>query len=219
MSIHVSDCDDEADSYADLRVQQVAIKTTIQSGQADASPSVIYDIPILRDAGLQNDELAELVALERDIVCGFRSNSQNETAPPAVEVEGGLGVNMSEPEEFTTEGNAPVTTTVDGTNVVKILGSTENAAELDIYHQNASPFYDDDTTAGGGAGFFAGSPYRKINYRDEFGQGPILDANDELNAKQEVDTHTVDNAFRTLSSYTLYWDVREVEGARQPFGL
>jgi len=211
--------------YADLDVQHIAHKVNNSTSGSGLSFDVTdnREFAVQDEFGLDNDELAELVALRTSIIAGPTANVSSETEPGYVNWEGGLGVNMAT-EEFSTTGNAFANDIVppeDGSVTLGVAwGQDENPAQLDIWHLISQAGFN-DTPNGTGGGGIAMNRETNVDFRGGLveGHGPVLDANDDLNSYIEMDTDTITHHHKCLVHYTLYYNTMTVEGARQAFGV
>lgn len=168
--------------------------------------------------GLDNDELAELVAfrVQYGVALGPVSS---QTAPGTVRVEFGAGYNLQD-EEFLQVGGTFTTEDIDssGTDDIQTVEADTDEVGQIWAAQTGATLPIDDSTDGPGAGADVEFDNEMVDFRAMLGGGPILDATDDFTPRVRVDQNNAGVRVEAQAVYTLYYDVETMEGGRPRFG-
>lgn len=217
-----------SDSYSEFEVQQVGLRQQPgQSGTGDNGNNVeredVYTTTPVDQNGIDNDELAELVAFYRTVRL-FIQDEDAETQSEAGDAdgEGGMGINIGGSDDFAVQVPANRTTEARGTPGPPsedggfIAGEADDPGQIDYWQVGAEAGFQDDVNGPGGGGA-TGVSDRYVNLRTQFGSGPYVDRTDDIDFLVEtVNNDVVGRTFHEVI-YTLYWDVTTVEGGRAAF--
>jgi hypothetical protein len=102
--------------------------------------------------------------------------------------------------------------------------SEKNNRNLDFSQNSVQAPFNELNDQGGGGG---GAPPTPSNEREQmfagdnglFDHGPVLDSNDTLNVRSEVEKNNTTYDVRVRGFYVLGWRIHEVENARPSFGI
>jgi len=193
-------------------------------GDADAGPTVkegfSRDFPIT-DRGLNPDEVAELVGMNvRALVFSQADQPQDSLGSMTATLEAGFNLsgeeflygNYDELEQFD----------VDDSGTVDFENRSNSIDEQGLLWAQAMQFekgYDDDSNGNGGAGGSGNHTEEWIPFRDRFGQGPIVDEIDDFSSKILLDLENMIATCEARATYSLYYNVMELEEARSRYGL
>lgn len=221
--------------WGSLEHQQIFSYYTIDPDDIERSRNV-YVLEQARtveplNGELAPDEVAELVSLDISLLKAHIEPTGNEMPDPGlVMIEAELSFNpesvieaATKPQIDTMGGEAFETNTAYGQTVnpgphVSLQGLNELSPDVIWFGEsrNYTPFKDE--AAGiGGAPTAEGSQNRYFrNFRAEYGEGPIIDADANLFEHIFINAGTTHNvvehqAFEGILGYTLTWDVHNVE--------
>lgn len=209
-------------TYADYELQQIGYETSAIG--SDENVRTFHSHEPVRDRGLENDEVAELVAGVFFAQCSLDDFESNATQKPgSAEHKGTWGANLNFPETGAGDWVTEETNPTNGQNIATVSGgSTRFEQDEPGVFENflctaISPHQDTaNQQAGGGS---AETVQWSMNYRNMFGRGPILDASDELTLGVAVVRN--ETSFTAEGTFTarLVWDVSTVEDERKEFAL
>lgn len=195
--------------YNNLQYQYVGFKRNV----TDPSVNQAFDIntEAIDERELDHDELAELVYLRRIMSLQVDEDpgdaSQSETGN--LQVSATLEVNSGEGEWLTSDQRDP--------EFVE-----ENNRNLDASEMSYSVAFVDTSASAGGPGGGDTHSEREVMYAGPnglFDHGPVLDANDSLDARFELDKRNIVFNTRLRCYYVLGWRVHRIEDARPEFGI
>lgn len=205
-------------SYADHDVQVIGFKIT-NDDQRFASLESNQQYDPVRKGGIDNNEVAELVGFYRYVNLTTQGEVANdETAVGSAKAEHAMGINLSSEVENPTAGF-----TVSPTAEREDLGN-DDSSDVTVFNDDEPGVLDwaSITSNPGVTGPGIGSPgvdgfeYRDVDLRARFGEGPYVDATDEISIDGEVDKFEVSSQCDLEVTYGLYWNVSTVEGRRRP---
>jgi len=203
-------------SYNDLHYQYIGIdeQERFTSGNSEDAQAFAYSTEPIEDRELDHNELAELVYLRRQ-ACFFIQDDQANDQDQAGSFQGSVVLEVnSGPGEWL---NSDQRFDVDNS-----FYSEENNRNLDVVEAVITPGYSNDTTQNGGPGSLAPAFERETAYAGSsglFDHGPVLDPNDELDVRIELDAQNNIEVMKARVFYVLGWRVHEIEDARPQFGI
>lgn len=209
---------DERDQFAynDLEYQEISTEVNSTSSTPDDTALTTLSLDPVGPQELDNNELAELVYLRRHAMAQIRENETlaNQSRPSTAQFSAVLEVNSGEAEWLTTDQfpNA-------GPPGYKVDTKLQN---LDAFETVGHTGFIDAGTAFAGASGGDDANYREYHFagpNSNFLFGPILDANDDLDIRQEIDKEDLIYPVRLRVQWVLGWMIHEVEGARPQFGV
>jgi hypothetical protein len=217
-------------SYADYEHQH--LNFIRQFGGLDNSANSLVQSrvePLENRGGLENDEVAEMVALRAYTSLGVeRADNRSNTEPGRGNVRGVLGANLDEFDQLDEGENQAGTHTfledVEG-NFSDSGASNVDAASTDapgIFYHHAdgfSPGFNDTAAGSGGGAGYSLMEAELINFRDLYGRGPILDASDEIVAITRLINEQNDFDWEFNLRASVVWDVSTIEDERKEFAL
>lgn len=172
----------------------------------------------ITERGLDPDELAELRAMRISIgpTAGAGEN-QTQRGEFSFTVEAGF--NMSEGEALSTGSSSTTTDTdSDGTDEINVVvNDTDEVGQIYAYNDNFNIGYEAPSDSAGAAGT-GNSNTEVISMSELFGSGPYVDAADDFNSQITVRPENVVEKLGVEVTYSLYYDVSQVEGGRTRFG-
>jgi len=210
----------KADEYADYEVQVIHGRINTDGVGPDGSVDEVIEYEPVSDRGIDSDELAELVAMYRDVTLVINdedNNDQNQIGQALMEF--GLGINLSE-SEFAEQsgpqhGATEVDTTSDGSvfqNNYSEPGVLDHVNEVSqrAAHENSTS--QNKSIGGNGLRF-----ERFMNFSDNFHTGPFVDRTDDITAHFEVGHDNLVSRAAAYFSVVLYWNVEEMPEGRASF--
>jgi hypothetical protein len=202
----------EDEFYGNLEWQTVRVGALIGTGTGNSNDSqaTAASIEPVGPAELANDEVAELVYFRRllDMEINVAGDTDNQEATEH-NVKGEMGVNL-DPGSGTNEQFA----TSDQNFGVNGISFNSDRTHLDVAAIGTGSI--PQNVAGGSAagGFGVNAMERDINYRNHFGMGPFLDADDSLDFRVEAGQRNSNAGVFADYYVTFAWDISTVEGAR-----
>lgn len=205
--------------YTDHRFTNFSLEAE-QQGANNSSGTVewVLDVP-----KLDNDELANLRYIHA--VLSTRNDPEAGTAntsPGTIHAQAAIGVNLQS-AEWVQEG-----TTTSGVSqeysdgimagIDTSIAESDDPGEWVTMSATGEAGFQDNTagTAGGGS---AGVDRVVRRFPQETGEGPWLDATDDVKVRLEVTKNTTDSDARGYVSGQLGWVVLEDQSARPRYGL
>lgn len=192
--------------YADHDVQALSFQITTP-GSAQDNEFILTTEPV-QERGIDNDELAELVAMYRTVrlTPSDEQTASNVTAQ-GISGEANFGINNDQKSEQLTDLPANNTLILEDGPVdgFGAIGGSTDPGILDGV---------------GLAGFETSSSgptaERFMNFKHELGSGPYVDRTDDLVFAGEVNSRTEDNLILEYS-VILYWNTTEMPEGRPSF--
>jgi len=222
---HMNGGTEMAESYGGLEFQQISVELSQDGGNADQPVEAFSNIEPVEPQGLDNDEIAELVDIEVVYILFVRSNSVNENQTEQGNVLGEFAIEVN---PGTRDGTLPQLTT-DGSPFQN--GENRETLDNEFIYEDDEPgrlfFAEVGVPAGfssggegrGGAGDEGESHRYQKNYRNDYGRGPAVDANDDLGVFCEIGNENVTSEVQIKMHAQLAWDIHTVEGQRGQFHL
>jgi hypothetical protein len=213
--------------YSDFEYQHV--QANLQIGQADADngvrnvSSAVGIEPLEDKAGLDVNEVAELVYFELVAGVEYEAESDNLTASSSTEFRGVFGINLRGADsEFIDSGSNRAGTTerfaLSDDAGSSVGHSKTDDAVLQPFVTDASPAFDDDVNgSGGGAGL--DHFHTEKAYRNMVGRGPVIDSNDELSFVMRLVAGDSNITETGRVRATLVWDTMETDDAGRRFSV
>lgn len=200
---------DYGTDYSDFQYQHVTL-TPENSG------NFLFEIePLQGRAGLDNNEVAELVHLEVQASMEFETESNDQDVGASAELRGTVSINLDRPNGLNGIGN----------ELIEQVNETQSGFEavddriLQLFTARGTPAFDDETNGPGGASHDSGMLYEN-HYRDVTARGPVLDSTDDVTINGSLITgDTLDGVVRGNVRITMIWDVAEVSDAGRAFSV
>jgi len=221
--VHRTD-DAMAQSYGELEFQQLSAFFSQDGGNADEEVEVFKNVEPVEPQGLDNDEIAELVYMDVEYAVVIRDDStdNNQTELGNAIAEYSIEVNPGNRDgqilNLTANGDA----FTDGENLATgdgALFEDDEPGRLFFGLQAVTAGFSSGAEGRGG-GTDAGESSRfQQHFRDTYGRGPAVDANDDLGVFMEIDNDNVTAGINIQMTAQLVWDVHTVEGQRGQFAL
>ena len=203
--------------YDDFIHQHFAVELLVPNNTDDQKLILEGEFPIEPADGVDRGELYELVWLEAsyriappDTVNAMSNMAYRSELSFRPELANEIDTSGTSTETFTTEGG--------NSRDVNILGNTRGRLDDDLLwwtNDRAESGFDNGTDSTGGSASNTGMNFWSLNFRDEFGQGPIVDRHDLLywnlvtNERFTADNYAFHQHFRFV------WDQVEEEGGRR----
>lgn len=229
MSVNMDMSDDMAD-YADFEYQHEKLGlgidgTVTQSGNINFAAQAEIE-PLAEAAGLDNNEVAELVFLAVHAYVEPESEAADQNVASATELRGVVGINLPADntaeldnrtsggsiEEYDAAGDA-----VEGGSRTSLAGTVDDRL-LEPFATISGPPFDDEANGLGGS--VTSDAYQsETNYRDLVGRGPVLDSTDQItiNARLVTDDSLLTEKGNVI--VTMVWDTAEVSDAGRAFSV
>jgi len=199
-------------NYNDLNYQYVGFKRLIGGSPTEEGIFQIETEPI-DERELDHNQLAELVYMRRHMFTQVEVTGDiiDQTETGNAETVVTFEVNSGEQEWLNSDQR--------GAEYVE-----ENNRNFDLNHMAVQvPFNEaGDSGGGGGGGPPTSTAEREVMFAGPnglFHRGPVLDANDTLNFRYEIDLNNCVYDVRLKTYYVLGWRLHEVENARPEFGI
>lgn len=217
----VSDDGTVADlAYTDFEIQPFNLEVE-NVGASNSAEAIDFSMdPFGR--GLENSELAQMAFL--DVHLSVRNDPDagtSNTSPGTLHGNAELGINMDESDMTMRTGEDGLVETEDasGNGVVNTIAARtgDEAGSLALLTASAEAGFQDGTNTAG-AGGMSGDRVQK-DYQAAFGEGPWVDATDDVSGRLQVIKNTTDSDGRATLRGHLGWLVVEDESARPRFGL
>jgi len=222
---------DDSVDYSDFEFEQVSHQLRVDQsayGGTNIGVGVVDDVEVLgAQAGLSNDEVAEVVYHELTATLEFDDEIGDQDVGTFSEARGAFGVDLS--GQNLINNTVPVRNE-DGDDVV--IGNSGNGdatgpgTDSKIFQTSQPEVFQmwrtmgappgDDETGGPGTGAFTDQFQRERNWRDLVGRGPVLDSKDNLSfATKVIVGDTVIDPTVNVDVHLVY-DIAEMEegGAR-----
>jgi len=206
-------------SYGDYQHEQLEYNINNTSGVGQNAFVEIKHDPLERKGGLDNDEVAELVGYEANIIIAKDPAPNGAVEDGLYEHRGVWGVNL--------QANDITSGPPSGTDAADFDTNRIVSVDTDVGTDTSAPSYAAETIE---QGVFlqydivsdaAGESIRTSKHmRDWYDRGPVIDATDELSfigAAIKQDGTEAD--MEATLSLNLIWDIAVVEGVRNRFSL
>jgi len=198
-------------------------------GDSSGAASAVQSFEVLGGVGgLDNNEVAELVALEVQAVMEHEDGAADQNVATSTEFRGNVGINLPESEGAFVDPNSDRTAVGTGSIVrvddieegsVTLKGVTDtDDRRLQHFKVVGGPPFDDETNGVGGNNFSTDF-YALKNYRQLTGRGPILDSNDEVSIALNVAMEDAILGVNGSVKVHCIWDIAETDDAGRAFGL
>lgn len=212
--------------YSDFEFQQLQYELTATPDGSNSNVNVQAGVdvePLQGQAGLDNNEVAELVYYSISANIEPEDEEDDQNAATATELRGTFGINLPKSQDGLV-GNAPQTegdvffsrgATDDSGMDVKVLSEDRI---LDTFQCRAGLPFDDEANGTGGTfshdGFYTEKAFRPIT-----GRGPVLDAGDDLTMNQVLVSGDTIIRVSSQVKVQLMWDVSTVDDAGRQFSV
>lgn len=223
--VHRND-DTMAESYSELEFQQISANITLGAGNADQDTEAFSNIEPVEPQGLDNDEIAELVDIEVVTLLQVRTDSldDNQTELGSIFAEYSIEVNPGTRDgqilNLTADGDPFQTIEGDETALTgNQLFEDDEPGRLFFDYKAAPAGFSSGAEGRGGDGDRGEVSRYQRNYRNDFGRGPAVDANDDLGVFMELGNDNVTAEVNIQMTAQLVWDIHTVEGQRGQFAL
>jgi len=219
--------------YSDFEYQVFDVDLIIAAGGAagNLGADAVYTIEPLGDAaGLDNNEVAEIVYTE--LHCGFENEDEeaDQDVATTAEARGAMGINLPASQAAflsatQTAASAQLDATVIRTNpdtneddVITNGNSKTDDRFLQFFRAQTGYPFDDETNGPGGGGSHENF-YAEKNWRTLTGRGPVLDANDDLSVAVSANaSDSVIGLSVNVRGHIVY-DVAEMSDAGRRFSV
>lgn len=206
------DMDDRLEHYGDLEVQNIRVGAT--TGQGGGAVANSASVEPLGPSELDNDEVAELVHVFRDLTVEtiLQDPDGDNGEENSLSAQYEMQVNASP-----SGGTNPQFITSDQHFGVNGLAEQSDEPVLDfarVLPQVAAIEEPGTGFTGGGGGGGGTSSQRDMGFRERFGMGPFLDNDDSLDFRLESTARGFAGALVSDVIVQAYWLTYTVEGAR-----
>lgn len=207
----------DADRYSEFDVQLATVQNSADGGSSNAESETVHEIEPIAPTTLDNNEVAELVAHYRVIKARVNKGFQADIdGNGSLNVEYSMAVNTPNRDDHLPQLTGD---DIGPADLVDQEGSTIVPDGVNSTTISDAETLDFDSFAMIGAGNGNGHSVRYINHRDEFGRGPVLDANDRIHVFLENDRQANDAQTRLQTFHAFYWDTATLEEVRTPLGV
>jgi hypothetical protein len=175
--------------------------------------------PLEGAAGLDNNEVAELVYLQTDVYIEYESEQNDQNTASATELRGVVGINLpaSGQAELDNRTGGSVTPYDGGSADFQVTAESVDDRVLENFSVIGSPPFDDEAGPGGNAAE-NGRLYEKA-YRQITGRGPVLDSTDDITINARIIQDDSILPERGNVNLHMIWDVAEVSDAGRAFSV
>jgi hypothetical protein len=210
-------------SYSDHEVQvchaALDIDATSDSAESSNGATATFENEILDENGLENDEMAELVATRYQVDFQLRDvprEDQDQLGGAVTDYGFGINIDLN---DLSAKRSQAEPDSVDLSPQGEARGASGFRANYDepglllderLYIRGA---FDDTENGTGGSGQCRSSS-GWMQWRELFGEGPYADASDEFVQTMEVTPKNLLSRVKLEWSVVNYWRVYTVEGAR-----
>lgn len=221
------------------------LKHSVPAGEAvdqdtGISTYITYsDEPLYDSGGLDHNEVAEIVGHEVRILGQFEDGSAEDgpedypLEPASVQVRGSLGINLDQQniingfqEESRGDGDTVQLTNPNLDGAASVYSSDEQGRLQTFGLDAMAPTFENDAAADSSGPYGLGGVVQKgtdvrLVYPTDMGiRGPVVDENDDLSVVAGlVMEQTEQIPFEAYVQVSLYYNVMEIEGVRQDFGM
>jgi hypothetical protein len=217
MSIGTSPSELLQDGYGDIEVQTIDVVGAFV-GNGNEKDGIVKDVTVDPAGGLERDELAEIVAMDAKVTTSTRDDAEdNQDQIGHLRCDHRLFINE-------VSGDAPQSVNVTEFGSPSLFDNTagpnpifDDAGFLFIFNQVTAPQAFGNNGEGSGGKSNPTNMFR-VNFRDEFGGGPIVDRFDDINYQMALNATNVVTLCKSEARIQLYYSVEEVEGAVNAFG-
>lgn len=212
--------------YQTIHAEVVAQEADDSTGSGNIRIRSLFTSEPLDDVGgLDNNEVAELVAMEVEADITSLDEDADQDVGSSGRLQGVVGVNLPNNSSALpsvrgsqTEGEVISSNNISESNInTNGLGGSDDRW-LQVFNADAAfPF--DDQTNGPGGGASHANFYAQKNYRQLVGRGPVLDSNDDITIASEFTAgDIIINVTGTVRVH-LIWDVAETSDAGRRFSV
>lgn len=190
---------------------------TIEFENTDSNNSTSSLEFTLETPSLDNDELAGLAVADATLTCRVDPDSgTSNTSPGSLEAWAEIGANLSGDYLFPDGGDTKNVTDNDAGTIQTWTAANDNPGTWLLMTAAAEAGFQDGTsTAGGGS---SGHDRVHRDFRQDFGEGPWIDATDDVGGRISVNKNTTASDGRASMALQLGWIVIEDQHARPAFG-
>jgi hypothetical protein len=170
--------------------------------------------------GIDPDELAELRAIVVRLNVGPGTDVIAQDEIGAIQGTMECGYNLSGEEFLGAGGGSSFDIDSDASGTDDYVVRTKDTDEVgQLCYDTLSAWVGySDTTDGTGGSAAGAERFYIMNMADLFGSGPFVDAADDFTTRITLGVKNLVGEARAVASYSLYYDVSEVEGGRTRFG-
>lgn len=187
--------------------------------------------PLEFRGGLDQNEVAELVALHNIHVVVAPDDYQTisgDEEPGTIDFTATVGMNLDSQADIIQPADNSLSNYVPGTVVADEEGGSAGSTQARVKSKSevlehfsvTTPTAFNDTANGTGGGGSDGTDYfGTSNYRELFGRGPVLGADDQLSVVMKNVHNRVSAASECEIRFTPIWDIATVDDASRQFGI
>lgn len=174
--------------------------------------------------GLDSNEVAELVTADIYAFIFQRDNSSSSSTGSG-EARLALGFNMSGTEAPVMISDTDVENEPFGGSSTTASGAVSLGDTVDdpgiIYgnYLNINESFDDTASGAAGVGPGMALDHHRINFRDDYGVGPVIARNDDLRVAARVGDRSFSDEYDAGMVMNLVYDTHVIEGHRSEFGF
>jgi len=215
--------------YSDFEYQQLSarLSTADSTGgtdtNVDGSGAVSFDV-LGGIGGLDNNEVAELVYLETNVIMEFEDEVDDQNVGTDVQGRGVIGADLPLGEGAFIQGKNPVDgqlfdlQNTDDSFSSMSGNSTSDDRMFQLFTVSGGHPFDDETNGVGGSAnhenFYAEKPWRELT-----GRGPVLDASDDIVVALDINAGDSIISQAIEARFHMVWDVAEVSDAGRAFSV
>lgn len=230
MSVNMSGGMDDTD-YGEFEYQQAEVELFVDPvNTSNPNVGAVTQIePLDKLGGLDNNEVAELVAIDVHACLEYEDAQGPQGLATMAEHRGTVGINLPESESsflavsanVDVDFTGSITSDDDGVGDDNILvrGRTTNDDNKLIHFRSYGglPFNDAGASVSGSGN---AQPFdRRIHYRDETGRGPVIDNNDDISVAQNLTVEDATIPVLGAVRMAMIWDVAETDDAGRRFSV
>lgn len=218
---------DRVDSYEDIIRQSVNILVEINASSVTTDGSEKWTANLLNHEnisegipvadrrggdGLPDHLVAELVAYERRFgVAQVLAESGEGTTPGSAIFEQSMQLDSTVPT-FPVDDSSVPDNNDTGVTAFVTAAAADSKRQIDSWVLPALQAFNDTAAGSGGGGETGFLPQSFVNFRNEFGQGPLVDNDNHWVPSWVANVRDLQNEnVRLHYGYTFYWDLYEVE--------
>lgn len=232
MSVNTNKFDDREVDYSSYEFQQSEFKISAEDvrteGAGENVSAYIQQDPLEPSGGLDQNEVAELVAIHRSI--SVEPDNFEDLSPRTqgnFEFRGVFGNDLTaEADQLFPAGG------INNVGNGEVYDQTSDWATFELFNkgQTNAAIFDhfaltqgagfEEPADGSGAGATTQTLEKTLPLREWYGAGPVLDASDNIGLNANLVSNNIDiGELSGLYRTTLVWDVAEVDDAGRRFGI
>lgn len=216
--------DHDDTDYSSWEIQHAQFEHRESASGGDSARSTFTGgVDVLDDrGGLDANEVAELVGMFYTArVTSDDHETESVNAEGVAEFRGVVGIDVDSISDLLQEQDAGSGTLLESDDSsdgqLEIRSNSKDEVLTHFLTATANPFSSTGNNYGGGGGYIDQS--ERLNFRELYGRGPVIDSADEISVVTRLIKNNVQTTVEATLRLTLIWDIATVDEAGRRFSV